>query len=142
MTSRARIIRDFSCGGIVWDAANSQVLLVHVENLSRKRVWTFPKGHPEKEELDEQAAVREVREETGWLCDIDKPLMDIQYSFSRNQVKVNKTVRWFLMRPVEKQGEHQPEEILGVRWADLEACKTLLTYETDLKLLKRLSQLV
>src|SRR5436190_1051554 len=138
MGTRARIVRDFSCGGVVWDADVNQVLLVHVENLSRKKVWTFPKGHPEKEELDEQAALREVREETGWRCEIEKPLMDVQYSFKRAQFKVNKTVRWFFMHPLEKEGEHQPEEILDVRWATLDGAKKLLSYETDLKILKRL----
>jgi 8-oxo-dGTP pyrophosphatase MutT (NUDIX family) len=142
MAGRARIVRDFSCGGIVWDAETNRVLLVYVENLSRKKVWTFPKGHPEKEELDEQAALREVQEETGWLCEIEKPLMDVQYSFTRGANKINKTVRWFFMRPVKKVGEPQEGEIFDTRWLDLEGAKKILTYETDLKLLKRLSQLV
>lgn len=142
MVKRARIVRDFSCGGIVWDAERSQVLLVFVENLSKKKVWTFPKGHPEKEEMDEQAALREVREETGWKCEIETPLMDVQYSFTRGSVKINKTVRWFFMRPSEQVGKPQPEEILDTRWVTLDEAKKLLTYETDLKLLKRLSQLV
>lgn len=142
MAGRARIIRDFSCGGVVWDPAEARLLLVRVENLAKQKVWTFPKGHPEKEELDEAAALREVREETGWRCEIEKPLMDVQYSFAREGIKVNKTVRWFLMTPVEKVGEPQPEEVLEATWCDLDSAKKRLTYETDLKLLKRVSQLV
>ena len=142
MAERARIIRDFSCGGIVWDPETSRVLLVRVQNLSGQKVWTFPKGHPEKEELDEAAAIREVREETGWLCEIEKPLMDVQYSYLQNGVKVNKTVRWFFMSPLEKVGEPAPDEILESDWFPLEATKAKMTYESDLKLLKRLSQLV
>ena len=60
--------RDFSCGGLVWDGDKNLVLLVYVQNLMKKKVWTFPKGHPEHQELDEQAALREVCEETGWRC--------------------------------------------------------------------------
>lgn len=142
MTDRLRIVRDFSCGGVVWNAETNQMLVVRVENLAGKKVWTFPKGHPEKEELDEAAALREVQEETGWLCSIEKPLMDIQYSYVHKKNKVNKTVRWFLMSPVKKVGEPQPEEVLECKWIDEDGAKKLLIYESDLKLLKCVSQLV
>lgn len=82
--------RDFSCGGVVWDDTQGRVLLVYVQNLSKKRVWTFPKGHPEHQELDEQAALREVQEETGWSCEIERPFMDVQYSYIHKDLKVNK----------------------------------------------------
>ncbi len=126
----------------MWDDSEEKVLLVQVVNLSRARVWTFPKGHPEGHETDEAAAVREVGEETGWRCEILNPIMDVQYSYVFKSVKHNKTVRWFLMRPLEKTGNFDPQEISECRWFDLSEAKKLITYDTDRKLLKRLSLLV
>ncbi len=141
MAKTQKIKRDFSCGGLVWDSDQEKVLLVQVENLQRKKVWTFPKGHPEGQELDEATALREVCEETGWQCEIVKPIMDTQYSYVHKNVKVNKTVRWFLMRPVKQTGSFQVEEIKDARWVDLDEAKKLITYESDIKLLKRLALL-
>lgn len=127
--------KDFSCGGLVWDEAQKQLLMVQVENLAHKIVWTFPKGHPEKGETDEQAALREVLEETGWACEITKKLEDISYFYQRDGVRYHKTVRWFLMKPQAKEGSFMEHEIRDVRWATPAEAKGLVVYETDKKLL-------
>ena len=141
MNKAPKIKRDFSCGGVVWDPEAEKVLVVLVENLQRKKVWTFPKGHPEGQEMDEATALREVNEETGWECEVLKPIMDTQYSYTHKNVKVNKTVRWFLMKPVKQVGSFQVEEILEIRWVDLDEAKKMIGYESDIKLLKRLALL-
>jgi len=139
MASAIRVKRDFSCGGVVWDDERQMVLLVQVQNLSGSKVWTFPKGHPDGQESDEDAAVREVTEETGWACEILNPIMDVQYSYVLKNVKFNKTVRWFFMKPVKEIGTFDPKEILDSRWYGLEEAKRLISYDTDKKLLKRLA---
>lgn len=138
MPSKIKTKRDYSCGGLVWDANNEQLLLVQVENLKRQKVWTFPKGHPEGRETDEEAAIREVREETGWECEIDKPLLDVHYSYLHKNIKYNKTVRWFFMRPIKETGSFDSKEILARKWSDLDEAKRLISYESDVKLIKRL----
>jgi 8-oxo-dGTP pyrophosphatase MutT (NUDIX family) len=137
-----KIKRDFSCGGVVWDGQNEQILMVKVENLSGSRVWTFPKGHPDGQESDEQAALREVREETGWECEIVDPIMDVHYFYVSKGTKFNKTVRWFLMAPKKQVGTFDPKEILETKWMSLEESKKNSTYDTDRKLLKRVALLV
>src|SRR5688572_16168742 len=97
--------KDFSCGGVVLDANKQKLLLVQVENLSGAHVWTFPKGHPEKGESDEQAALREVYEETGWECRINGPLDDISYFFVKDQIRFHKLVRWFTMEAIKETGK-------------------------------------
>ncbi len=91
--------KDFSCGGLV-AGTDGRLLIVEVENLSGARVWTFPKGHPEKGESDETAALREVHEETGWECRIVRPILDVDYFFMNDGVRFHKVVRWFLMEPI------------------------------------------
>ena len=130
--------KDFSCGGVVIDPSDNRFLVVEVENLAGAHVWTFPKGHPENGESDEDAALREVREETGWQCRVVRALSDMSYYFVRDGVRYHKTVRWFLMEPVEKVGEPMEGEILECRWVFPDEVKSLLTYPTDLKLLDTL----
>jgi 8-oxo-dGTP pyrophosphatase MutT (NUDIX family) len=116
--------------------------MVYVENLGGGKVWTFPKGHPEKGETDEQAAVREVREETGWDTAVGKPLMDVHYFYTHKNIRYNKTVRWFVMSPVSKVGSFQEEEILDCRWANLKEAKSLVSYESDKTLLTKLESVL
>lgn len=130
--------KDFSCGGIVWDEEKRQLLLVQVENLSKERVWTFPKGHPENGESDEAAALREVREETGWECVVRNFLMDVQYFYTDKKERIHKTVRWFVMKPVAQKGSFQEEEIEDCRWVSLEEAEKLISYESDKTLLANL----
>ena len=54
--------KEYAAGGIV--GKNGKVLLVKVTNLQGQVVWTFPKGHLEKNETPLKAALREVEEET------------------------------------------------------------------------------
>lgn len=126
---------DFSCGGIVLDATKNKILLVKVENLSKAAVWTFPKGHPKKNESDTDAALREVKEETGWECRVVKHLIDIDYFYVHDKIRTHKTVRWFLMEPVKKTGNFNPGEILDCEWADGPEARKRISYESDKKLL-------
>ena len=113
-----------------------RLLLVKVRNLSGAVVWTFPKGHLERGETAEQAAVREVEEETGWRCRIQASLPTARYAFRRGGRLVHKQVRWFSMEPVAKTGARDPREILAVRWRAEASAAELLRYPSDLKLLE------
>ncbi len=133
---------DFSAGGVVWNPTEKQMMLVRVKNLTGKEVWTLPKGHPEAKESDEEAALREVREETGWQCRVLKSMSDVHYWYVHRGVRFAKTVRWFLMAPVEKTGEFSPQEILDCRWFDLEEAAQAVTYPSDKDLLKELRKMI
>lgn len=134
--------KDFSTGGVVWDADRRLFLLIHVENLSGARVWTFPKGHPEKGETEHESALREVREETGWQCEVVRKITDVKYFYTHDDVTFDKTVRWFLMKPVGKVCEFDPEEVLEVRWAAPDEAQKLISYGSDKDLLKQTTVLL
>lgn len=134
--------QDFSCGGIVWDEKKEKLLLIFVENLSKARVWTFPKGHPETGEKDTEAALREVVEETGWRCEIVRPLQDTRYWYSRGGVRYHKTVRWFIMRPQSQVGPVHEGEVLDAKWCSLSEAKERLAYPSDKELLERFEQIL
>ena len=111
-----------------------EVMLVWARDLKGMTVVTFPKGIVEKGEKSQEAALREVREETGYRCEIVNELPRSEYFFRREGQLVRKTVRWFVMRPLALEGKHD-DEIERVDWVKTDDALRLLTYESDRELL-------
>jgi ADP-ribose pyrophosphatase YjhB (NUDIX family) len=126
-------ILEFSAGGVV--LKDGTVLLIRARDLKGRPVWTFPKGKLNEGEKSQQAALREVAEETGWRCRIEAELPKSQYWFQRAGRRVKKTVRWFRMIPLEQIGQPD-QEVDEVAWLPLADAPARLTYEADRKLLK------
>lgn len=124
---------EFSAGGVA--IRDGCVLLIRTKDLKGRTVWAFPKGKLNQDESNPQAALREVQEETGWRCTIERELPRSQYWFQRAGRRVRKTVRWFLMAPVEQVGEHDGE-VEEARWVLISEALTQLTYEADRKMLQ------
>lgn len=127
--------KEYAAGGVV--ERDGKILLVKVTNLSGEVVWTFPKGHLEKKETPLKAALREVEEETGWKCRSVGPLALIRYRFNRNGRPVAKKVRWYRMEPVEKTGSPDEVEIMTTKWVSPAKAAKILSYPSDLKILKK-----
>lgn len=125
--------RELSAGGVV--SRGGKLLLVRVRNLERRKVWTFPKGHLDPGETTLEAALREVREETGWRCRALGPLYTARYTFRRGKVPVSKVVRWYRMVPVRKVGRPDAQEVLSARWMKVERAQKVLSYPSDLRLI-------
>lgn len=93
--------------------------------------WTFPKGKADEGESDEEAALREVLEETGLVCRLVRQLGTTRYRDSRGRPK---EVRYWEMTPV--QGTlAASNEIDAARWVSVDEARTLLTYARDVALL-------
>lgn len=127
--------KEYAAGGIV--ERNGKVLLVKVTNLQGEVVWTFPKGHLEKNETPLKAALREVEEETGWRCRQTGPLALVRYRFNRNGRPVAKKVRWYRMVPLERTGRPDAVEIMKTKWVPRRSTAKSLTYPSDLRLIAR-----
>ncbi len=127
--------KEYAAGGIV--GKNGKVLLVKVTNLQGEVVWTFPKGHLEKNETPLKAALREVEEETGWRCRKTGPLALVRYRFNRNGRPVAKKVRWYRMEPIAKTGKPDAHEIMNTKWVTARLAGKSLSYPSDLKLIGR-----
>ncbi len=129
---------EVSAGGVV--IKNRRLLLIKVRNLKKEVVWTFPKGHLEKGETNKEAALREVREETGYHCRVTGKLKPVKYWFYRGKQLVKKSVYWFLMMPVKKVGRRDPEEVMRTTWGSLRLATERLTYTSDKNILEQLAK--
>jgi ADP-ribose pyrophosphatase YjhB (NUDIX family) len=125
-------ILEFSAGGVV--LRDGTVLLIRARDLKSRPVWTFPKGKLNPGETSEQAALREVAEETGWRCRIEAEMPRSQYWFQRAGQRIKKTVRWFRMAPLEQIGQPD-QEVDEVLWLPIADASTRLTHDADRKLL-------
>lgn len=130
--ARPRPILEFSAGGLVVDD-QGQVLLIRARDLRNQPVWTLPKGTVIAGETSEQAALREVREETGYACEVVRELDEVTYWFQRTGQRIKKTVRWYLMRPLAKVGEHD-HEVDETAWLAPAEASSRLRYDSDRRL--------
>ena len=129
----SRPLLEFSAGGVVVDD-RGHFLLIRARDLRNRPVWTLPKGTLAPGETSEQAALREVCEETGYRCEVVRNLEVVTYWFQRSGRRIKKTVTWYRMRPLEKVGDHD-HEVDEVAWTDREEALRRLRYDSDRHLL-------
>ena len=97
--------------------------------------WSLPKGKLDPGEDWEEAAVREVEEETGERARIVGELPPTRYRDRKDRPKV---VRWYRM-DVEDEGDFEPDaEVDELRWLAPDEARRLLTYPHDRELLETL----
>jgi len=126
-----------AAGGIVARRDERDEPRVAVVWRSARGDWTFPKGKLDAPETFEQAALREVVEETGLTCRVVRFIGTTQYQHRKGRAKV---VAYFLMVPSE--GEFTPnDEVDELRWCTVREAERLLTWDRDRDLLERASAL-
>src|SRR5690242_15974874 len=92
-------VRDVSAGGVVYRQRDGLLQVALVGKITPSR-WGLPKGGQQRGESLEQAALREVSEETGLQARLICPLGDIQYWFRWGGRRHNKTVYFYLMEAI------------------------------------------
>ena len=137
----AKRVDEVSAGGLVVDTTGKLGLLIgrrDQKDASGKRIlWSLPKGHIEEGETPEQAALREVQEETGIESIIEKSLGVIDFWFMAGGKRIHKTVHHYLFRESGGLLAAQETEVDEVAWFPLEQIIEKLAYPDEKKLISR-----
>lgn len=126
---------EHSSGGAVLSVRNGTAHVALIATRGRTR-WGLPKGAVGEGETSEQAAVREVREETGLDAEIVKQLDTIEYYFRAGDTLIRKRVDFYLMRYVAGELTPQLSEVDDVEWVELGEAISRASFESEKKLLE------
>ena len=140
--TRTRASREVSAGGVVYRVSGGRPLFLLIRDSYRN--WGFPKGHLEKGELPEAAALREVSEETG-LTDliVRGELATIDWHFRFRGKLIHKICHFFLMESENADTSPQREEgITACKWVPIDEALALISYANAREVLQRAAEMV
>ena len=141
----AKRVDEVSAGGLVIDFSGTRGLLIgridHKDASRERLLWSLPKGHIEEGETPEEAAIREVAEETGIQSEIARELGVIDFWFMASGKRIHKTVHHYLFREVGGHLAPQITEVDEVRWFPLTEIVEMLAYPDEKKLIARSGEL-
>ena len=123
-----------SCGAIVYRKFHGNIELLLIKNQNGGH-WSFPKGHVEGAETEEETAVREIMEETGISVILDTSFRHVITYAPKKET--TKDVVYFLARAVTYDYTPQEEEIAQIKWVEINHAATLLSYDNDRQLVSQ-----
>ena len=123
-----------SCGASVYRKFHGNIELLLIKNQNGGH-WSFPKGHVEGAETEEETAVREIMEETGISVILDTSFRHVITYAPKKET--TKDVVYFLARAVTYDYTPQEEEIAQIKWVEINHAATLLSYDNDRQLVSQ-----
>jgi len=132
---RGAIRNEHSSGGAVVAIRDGVAHVAMIATRGRSR-WGLPKGAVTKGETSEQAALREVNEETGLEAKIVKPLDTIEYFFRAGDALIRKRVDFYLMLHTGGTLTPQLSEVDDVEWVPLSEAIERASFDSERKLLE------
>jgi 8-oxo-dGTP pyrophosphatase MutT (NUDIX family) len=137
---------EVSAGGFVISKSDPNLVALMARfNRGGKLEWCIPKGHLEDDETFEQAALREVREETGLVAEIITHLGEVNYQFIQDGAKISKTVHVYLMQQTggELSFEHDPhKEASELEWVAVSELLARLSHGNEKRIAKMAIELI
>ena len=132
-----------SAGGVVVRRTDGGVCVRLIARQRQRRapqggvVWCLPKGHLEAGESAEQAALREIREETGVRGRVLQPLGAVHYAYidPTDGRRYAKTVHHYLCEYLGEEPVPHDDEVLGAQWLSFEEAAARLAYDNERRIL-------
>jgi len=135
----AERVEETSAGGLVLDRSGPSTTAALIARHDRRGrlIWSLPKGHIEQGESPEDAAIREVREETGITARILAPLGTIQFRFTVEDRRIHKTVHHFILERVGGELSDDDVEVVKVAWVPIDQVQSRLRYRDERQLMAK-----
>ena len=137
-------VEETSAGGLVLDLKGPipSAALIARHDKNGRLIWLLPKGHVEPGETNEEAAIREVAEETGITASILAPLGIIDFWFMNPDKRIHKTVHHYLLRADSGELSDADREVEVVAWVPLTEVHSRLRYPAERNLMSKVEALL
>lgn len=132
-------VHQISAGGVACRRFEGPIEVALIKTASEGR-WQLPKGIIDPGETPETAALREVREEAGILCEIIAPLEVIEYWFAAAydggpKKRYHKKVHFYLMNFLSGDVEDHDHEVSEARWVEINEASAMLAFDSEKNLI-------
>ena len=136
--------KEVSAGGVVYRRVDDGIEVVLASRRTRRGelAWGLAKGGIEEGESHEEAAVREVQEETGLIAEIEASLGETKYFYVWEDTRIRKTVHFFLMRHTGGDPADHDDEMEEIRWFPLERAMKRAAYRGEREVIGRAAELL
>ncbi|MFH1061351.1 MAG: NUDIX hydrolase [Candidatus Omnitrophota bacterium] len=135
--------QEISAGAVVFEFINAlpEIVIYSRRNATQ---WCLPKGKIEQGETAQQAAIREVQEETGLQGKIIEHLEDIYYQYKdeKRELLIEKTVHFFLMKKQTEISQQYDPEVESVEWLTIDKALEKLSFESERRVVIKAGQLL
>lgn len=128
------VVIQTSAGGVAYRISENGIEVAIIQMLPELR-WQLPKGIIDPGETPEIAALREVSEEAGIVCEMIAPIEKIEYWFSADRdgvwTRIHKFVHFFLMEYRSGDVTDHDHEVAEARWVTPEIALSMLAFESE-----------
>ena len=131
-------VHQISAGGVAQRSHDGRIEVALIKTASEGR-WQLPKGIIDPGETPEVAALREVREEAGIVCEIIERLEIVEYWFvaaydDGPKKRYHKQVHFYLMEFITGDVEDHDHEVSEARWFEINEAERMLAFDSEKKL--------
>lgn len=138
-------VNQISAGGVAFRKAGENIEIALIRTATEGR-WQLPKGIIDPGETPEQAALREVREEAGIVCELIEPIKVIEYwfyaAYDGTRKRYHKQVHFFLMRYLSGDVADHDHEVVEAKWLEMNEAAKLLAFKSEKELVSKAKELI